>query len=72
MIYLPFGCSFSNLIKSSILKMVIAASVANLNEFYNISYFKLFVLLIAGSNTPALKLFLTFPLKISNPVCFWF
>lgn len=43
---------------SSILKIVIAASVANLIEFIfdNI-----------GSNTPALKLFLGFPFIKSNP-----
>lgn len=54
-------CSGANLIMSSILKIVIAASVANLIEFIfdNIGY-----------NTPALKLFLGFPLIKSRPQYF--
>jgi hypothetical protein len=59
----PLCCSsiFSNLIKSSILKIVIAASVANLKIFNKIFYLRLLTLLIAGSKTPAKKLFLIFP-----------
>lgn len=46
---------------SSILKIVIAASVAN---------FKLLIFDILGSRTPADRLFLTFPFRRSNPECF--
>lgn len=46
---------------SSILKIVIAASVAN---------FRLLILDIAGSSTPAVKLFLTLPFIKSNPEYF--
>jgi len=60
---LPGISSFfgSNLIKSSILKIVIAASVANFNDL---------ILLIVGSRTPDYKLFLIFPLIKSNPQFF--
>ena len=44
---------------SSILRMVMAASVAN---------FKHFTLFIVGSSTPRSKLFATSPLPKSNPV----
>ena len=56
--YLCYGANF---IISSILKIVIAAYVANLIEFIfdNI-----------GSSTPALKLFLGFPFIKSNPQYF--
>lgn len=43
---------------SSILKIAMAASVANLIDF---------ILLMSGSNTPASKLFLTVPLSKSRP-----
>ena len=53
------SCSLgANLIISSILRMVMAASVANL---------RLLILEIAGSSTPAFRLFLTFPLIRSSP-----
>lgn len=58
---LPYGsssCFLSNLIISSILKIVIAASVANLIHL---------ILLTIGSKTPAFLLFSTFPLIKSNP-----
>jgi len=62
-ISLPGISSFlaSNLIKSSILRIVIAASVAN---------FKDLTLLTVGSRTPNCKLFLIFPPSKSNPQCF--
>lgn len=46
---------------SSILRIVMAASVANFNEL---------ILEIIGSSTPAFKLFLGFPLIKSNPTYF--
>ena len=48
----------SNFIKSSILKIVIAASVANLIDF---------ILEIMGYKIPAFKLFFGFPFIKSNP-----
>lgn len=51
-------CSGASLIISSILKIVIAASVANLIEF---------ILEIIGYKTPAFKLFLGFPAIRSKP-----
>ena len=56
-------CSGINLIISSILKIVIAASVANLIEL---------ILEIMGSKTPALRLFLGLPFSKSNPQYFKF
>lgn len=50
----------ASLIISSILRIVIAASVAN---------FKLLIFDIAGSRTPAFRLFLIFPLMRSSPEC---
>jgi len=54
-------CSGANLIISSILKIVIAAYVANLIEL---------IFDIIGYKTPAFKLFLGFPFTRSNPQYF--
>ena len=51
-------CSGANLIISSILRMVMAASVANRSEL---------IFDIIGSNTPAFKLLRGVPLVKSNP-----
>mmetsp|Transcript_11370 Transcript_11370/g.18280 ORF Transcript_11370/g.18280 Transcript_11370/m.18280 type:complete len:94 (+) Transcript_11370:116-397(+) len=54
-----FGFSFlERVMASSIRKMVMAASVANLMDF---------ILLMAGSNTPDFTLFAIFPSSRSNP-----
>jgi hypothetical protein len=53
------SCSLgASLIISSILRMVIAASVANLSDL---------TFEMVGSRTPALRLFLTLPLTRSSP-----
>jgi hypothetical protein len=54
-------CSGASFIMSSILKIVMAASVANLIEF---------IFDIIGYKTPALKLFLGFPFVKSRPQYF--
>lgn len=56
-----YFCSGASLIMSSILRIVIAASVANRIEL---------ILEIMGSSTPAFKLFLGFPFNRSNPQYF--
>lgn len=58
---LYYFCSGANLIISSILKIVIAASVANLIEL---------ILEIIGYKTPDFKLFLGLPAIKSNPQYF--